>query len=217
MGYHQAGFTEILGIDIADQPNYPFDFIQSDVFHSWVKSSILSGKWDLVHASPPCQSYTPMSNRWGSGHPELIPATRSLISSRPYVIENVQGAGRDLIDPIRLTGEMFGLPTHRPRLFEVRGFKCEALPKAPRQRNPVAVYGKPDGRRLWTRKDGSELRAWDSVEQGKAALEVLWMQTADEVRESIPPRYTQYIGERFLEYQQVIASMTGKGQERAKA
>ncbi len=30
MGYHQAGF-EVTGVDIKDQPSYPFKFIKGDV------------------------------------------------------------------------------------------------------------------------------------------------------------------------------------------
>ena len=54
MGYHQAGFTEIVGVDIEPQPNYPFEFVQADVTkwpYEW-----FAAKVDLVHASPPCRS-----------------------------------------------------------------------------------------------------------------------------------------------------------------
>lgn len=62
----------------------------------------------------------------------------------------------------------------------------------------LAVYGPPDGRRLWTRKDGSDLRAWKGLESGKQALEVSWMQDWHEVREAIPPAYTEFIGKQLL-------------------
>jgi hypothetical protein len=73
-----------------------------------------------------------------------------------------------------------------------------------RQADAVAVYGKPDGRRLWDRADGSELRAWGSVEEGREALDVSWMQTELEIREAIPPAYTKFIGEQFLAQLEVV-------------
>lgn len=195
MGYSQAGFTEIVGVDINPQPNYPFDFIQGDALETRLWRNLPT--FDLIHASPPCQGYTPMSNRWGSSVPKYISAVRQTIHA-PYVIENVVGSGSELYEPMLLTGEMFGLATSRPRLFELGGWFAMSPPPMRRQADAVAVYGKPDGRRLWTRSDGSELRAWSSIDEGREALGVPWMTDELEVREAIPPAYTKYLGEQFL-------------------
>ena len=57
VGYHRAGF-EVVGVDIAAQKNYPFEFHQADALEF-----PLDG-FDVIHASPPCQAFTAMSNRW---------------------------------------------------------------------------------------------------------------------------------------------------------
>jgi DNA (cytosine-5)-methyltransferase 1 len=194
-GYIQAGFTEIVGVDIAPQPNYPFPHARRDVLevHSWELQ-----RFDLIHASPPCQAHTTMNNRWGSESPDLIGATRELLlaSGKPFVIENVPGARSLLHNPVELTGEMFGLGVYRPRLFELGGWMCLVPARPPRQLEPAAVYGKQDGRRLWTRTDGSELRV-SNLEEASVAMGIDWM-TWDEIREAIPPAYCRYLGEQFL-------------------
>jgi hypothetical protein len=195
-----AGF-HVTGVDIVDQPNYCGDhFIQGDALEPPVRLE----EFDLIHASPPCQENTPMNNRakkngWEMRWPDLIPPTRALLvaSGVPYVIENVVGA--DLRSPVMLTGEMFGLTTSRPRLFELGGWFAMSPPKMRRLADAVAVYGKADGRRLWTREDGSELRAWSSLDEGREALGVPWMQTELEIREAIPPVYTAYLGSQFVD------------------
>jgi DNA (cytosine-5)-methyltransferase 1 len=202
MGYSQAGFAEIVGVDIEPQPNYPFTFRCADWLDALHLCAELGTHFDLIHASPPCQGYTTMNNRHGSMHPKLITAVRTeirrLYPTTPYVIENVIGSGKDLDDPMMLTGDMFGLATSRPRLFELGGWFAMSPPKMCRQADAVAVYGKPDGRRLWTRADGTELRAWGSVGEGRDALGVPWMTEELEIREAIPPAYCRFIGEQFL-------------------
>jgi DNA (cytosine-5)-methyltransferase 1 len=206
MGYHRAGF-DIVGVDIEPQPNYPFEFWQMDALK--FAGTVDLTHFDLIHASPPCQEFVALSvNRWGKESarwPDLIAPTRELLekSGVPYVIENVTGARQALRAPMLLTGAMFGLSVHRPRLFELAGWFAMSPPPARRLETSVAVYGKPDGRKLWTREDGSELRAWSSLEEGREALGVPWMQTELEVREAIPPAYTKFIGEQFLEVSDV--------------
>lgn len=199
MGYSRAGFTEIVGVDMEPQPDYPFEFWQMDALD--MTDVIDLEHFDLIHASPPCQDYTAMSNRWGSKHPRLIGAVREAIRSRPYVIENVSGARSEMVAPVELTGEMFGLRVHRPRLFELGGWTCLVPARPPRQLEPVAVYGKPDGRRLFDRADGSTLTAWSSLAAGQEALGVPWISSWHQVREAIPPAHTRFIGEQFISQQ----------------
>ena len=114
MGYHRAGF-DVVGVDINPQPHYPFAFHQADALEY-----PLAG-FDAIHASPPCQRFSTMTQRWArsSSRPGPDEPTRSRLreSMLPYVIENVAGA--PLVGPIRLCGSSFGLPVRRHRLFEM--------------------------------------------------------------------------------------------------
>lgn len=209
VGYSRAGF-EVVGVDVEPQPRYPFAFVQADA----LKYAREHGRgFDAAHASPPCQFDTTMSAKHrGKGtltdrRPDLIGPTRDVLVSLgiPYVIENVPGAMRKLRSPIRLTGEMFGLGVHRPRLFESSVFLM--VPQSPtRQENPIAVYGKMDGRRLWTRADGSELRAPKTIAPAAEAMGIDWMEW-DELREAIPPAYTEFIGRQLLTHIEWLRDM----------
>lgn len=202
MGYHRAGF-DVVGVDNVPQPDYPFEFHRADAlgFLRSLGPINMPGPFDAIHASPPCQSYSAMSNRWGSDHPELIGQVRDLMPAGvPYVIENVQEARRDMREPIvRLTGAMFGLDVYRPRLFELGNWFTLSGPPPPRQSETVAVYGKPDGRHLRTRRDGSRLYAWASIEEGQRALGIDWTDDWHQIREAIPPAYTEWIGTQLLQ------------------
>lgn len=193
VGYSRAGF-EVVGIDHEPQPRFPFAFIQADALVPPVDLRA----FDLIHASPPCQAYSTMNNRHGSSGPALIEATRDMLraNGKPYVIENVAGAVRELENPILLTGEMFGLGVHRARYFECDPFLLAPEPP-PRQENAIPVYGKLDGRRLWTRKDGTELRAPSTLEPAAEAMGIDWMEW-DELREALPPAYTEWIGKQIM-------------------
>ena len=209
VGYHRAGF-DVVGVDIRPQPRYPFKFHQADAM-----TYPLDG-YDAIHATPPCQAFTQMSARWrgkggkADGYADVLTPTRERFAALPvpYIIENVPGAVRHMRPTIALHGGMFGLGVHRPRLFESNVLLLAS--KASVTRSPVGVYGKPDGRVVWRHRNNgnykgkSLIRAWKSLEEGAAAMGIDWM-TVDELREAIPPAYTEHLGTQLLAYVSAVA------------
>ena len=149
-GYQRAGFY-VIGCDIKPQPHYCGDeFYQMDAL-DFIRE--FADRADIIHASPPCQRYSVMTKgRWQDridGHPDLIAKTRELLikSGKPYIIENVVGARKELINPVMLCGTMFKLETkggsqlRRHRYFEA-SFPVGLTP--PCQHNngsAIGVYG----------------------------------------------------------------------------
>ena len=74
----------------------------------------------LINTSPPCKGYTKLMFIHGKEYPRLIALTRAALQTieKPYVIENVYDARRELINPILLCGTMFDLRVQRHRVFE---------------------------------------------------------------------------------------------------
>ena len=117
MGYSLAGF-DVVGVDIAAQPEYPFAFIQGDAL-KYAKEH--GHEFDLIHASPPCQHFTKYNNcrkDLKERYEDLIEPTRQVLIElrKPYVIENVVGA--PLLSPVVLCGSMFALDVREASLFE---------------------------------------------------------------------------------------------------
>src|SRR6478672_3944926 len=80
MGYSRAGF-DVVGVDIAPQPNYPFQVLEAEVF-TWMGDRINREQLaliDAIHASPPCQHYAGATAWRGNrnDHPDLIATTRA--------------------------------------------------------------------------------------------------------------------------------------------
>lgn len=187
MGYHRAGFR-VVGVDIEDQPNYPFDFVQSDAIEFLMKHG---HEFDAVHASPPCQAYSKTQKLQGRKHPELVALTREALQSVgvPWVIENVPGS--PLISPVMLCGCSFGLGTYRHRLFET-SFACEA-PRHLQHIRPTAKMGRRP-------KVGEMIHVvgnFSGVSVAKQAMGIDWM-TRNELSEAIPPAYTEWIGKQLI-------------------
>lgn len=197
VGYARAGF-DVVGVDISPQPDYPYEFHCMSALEALRTFDLTT--FDAIHASPPCQAHTAASNRWrgrdsaADTHTDFLPVTRAklIASGLPYVIENVPGAKKHMRDPVVISGGAFGLGVVRPRLFETNW----PLPAPPHVAVPdsVGVYGKFDGRRVWTRADGSIQRAATDLTEANEAMGTHWMTNDRSVAESIPPAYTEWIG-----------------------
>jgi DNA (cytosine-5)-methyltransferase 1 len=195
MGYHRAGF-DVVGVDIADQPNYPFPFVQADALELGYRG------FDAIHASPPCQAYTKLAAMHpGRGYPLLIEPTRALLEATglPWVIENVEGAPiahhptLDGAHGVVLCGSAWGLGVDRGELQRHRAFESNFSiePAGCRHVRPaVGVYGHggySGKHRMLYRAEAAE------------AMQIDWM-TRDEMTQAIPPAYTEYIGRFLLEH-----------------
>jgi hypothetical protein len=193
-GYQQAGFC-VLGVDINPQPHYiGCGFHQADAL-----TFPLDG-FDVIHASPPCQDY---SVGTGFGHkaqvPRLIAPTRErlLLTRVPWVIENVVGARMHLRESVELCGSMFGLGLVRHRRFEMPWYSAWPPPHVcwsndlDRDAVSVTAHGPPP---RWYRKNPG--KKW-SIQVWRDAMGIDWM-TRDELREAIPPAYTEWIGRQLL-------------------
>lgn len=197
VGFARAGF-KVTAVDIEPHAKHPeiHEFITRDALKVLADTTYLK-RFAVITAGPPCQFYTTLSNRARLEWPDLIGRVRVALRAwgGVYVIENVPGAARWMVDPITLHGGMFDLGVSRPRLFESNRYLT--VHRGKRVANPIGVYGKLDGRRLWTRADGSEQRAASSLHQARAAMGIDWMNWAD-LREAIPPAYTKYLGTQLI-------------------
>lgn len=199
VGYHQAGFTDIVGVDINPQPNYPFAFVQADVlnFMGRLTPGDARHQFDLIHASPPCQAHSTLRHSPGAGsYEDLIPATRQLLqeSGVPYVIENVPGAPLD--NPVTLCGSSVnltyeGYELRRHRLFETN-FPL-LVPPCQHKGMVLGVYGD-----LAAHKRKST-RGWKAGRQDAQQLMGIDWMNDQELVQAIPPAYTKHIGEAFIQ------------------
>ncbi|GAA2773622.1 DNA cytosine methyltransferase [Saccharopolyspora taberi] len=195
MGYHQAGFA-VVGVDIVEQPNYPFEFHQADAIE-FVKEH--GHEFDAIHASPPCQAYSLLNAYNHKVYPDLVEETRKALvaTGLPYVIENVPQA--PLLDPVILCGAMFGLQVYRHRGFET-SFPLFPLLAPPHPKHTARCirngYLPTPEAPFMSIHGGKHSKAW----QRKAAevMGVPWTTSINEVCESIPPAYTRYIGKELL-------------------
>ena len=199
IGLRWAGFTEIIGIDIAPQPRYPFDFIQADIHQLPVDIH----EFDFVWASPPCQLFS-VSSRFGDNdwqrHPNLIPITRKVLEGHPWtVIENVPGA------PLRCNVVLTGKSVDLERLERRRHFECSFC----------MFYPKPERLERWKwtmgiagtitksmcssshfyhrKANGLPGRIPNAVAKGIMGIPVIYPFTNAEIGEAVPPPMAEFI------------------------
>lgn len=213
-GYADAGW-EVLGADIADQPRYPFPFLRMDALEVLrrlvagevltfrardgreVRASLGGGvgvrKIRAAHASPPCQAHTLAWRLHKNEHPKLIAPTRELlrITGLPFVIENVEEARSELVNPELLCGASFGLETYRHRLFETNW--PLAVPDHPRHLARTTKMGRPPQPGEYMHIVGN----FSGVDRAREVMGMPWA-TRDGLREAIPPAYTEFIGRELL-------------------
>lgn len=217
MGFHLAGF-EVEGVDIAPQPDYPFKFHRADAVEFINEHG---HEYELIVGGPPCQQHTRLKHyndtadrraKYDAKWVNLIPDVREamLATGKPYVIENVEPARAELINPIPLCGHMFGLNLYRHRLFESN--IDLVAPSEPKPYHPYLCarngYLPTPERPFMSIHGGKHSWAW----QRRAAVEMgaAWIGRRDYVArrpaaaaiaticEAIPPAYTEYIGRQLM-------------------
>lgn len=212
-GYQMAGFT-VIGVDIHPQPRYIGDgFIQSDALD--ILRLLIAGEaiednhgrvWRLsdfaiVNLSPPCQPYTELPGDFRDNYEPLIADCQALAiaSGKPYVIENVSGARRELNHFIMLCGHQFGLKTYRHRFFETNPLILapphlphpEACPSSGRGKSEVHGFISVTG------NGGAPNLDMPYLDYARLAMGIDWM-NREEISEAIPPAYTAYIGRQMM-------------------
>jgi DNA (cytosine-5)-methyltransferase 1 len=215
-GYADAGF-DVTGIDTisARLRHYPFDAYQADALECLADRDF-TDLFDVIHASPPCTGYT----RGTAAIPDrldrydrLIPVVRELLEAtgKPYVIENVADAKPELRSPLQLCWTEFHTPgsvtdddgtplqMFRHRLFESNVPMMGA--GGCRHAKDVQVAGAYGGARR-NKVEAREVRKGGYVPSLAVMHQLLgtpWMSETGCFL-SIPPAYTQFIGEALMDH-----------------
>jgi|SRR3954471_1885650 DNA (cytosine-5)-methyltransferase 1 len=203
-GYTQAGFDvysvdnniEVFRSHYETRPNRR---IYNDALRILEKTG---HRYDAYHASPPCQRWC--TSTWNpQKYPNLISPVRELLSTfgKPFVIENVPNA------PLRsskmLCGTMFpDLRVYRHRDFETFGFEWET-PEEGRHTQDVYYYWdkrRKNYKQPYNGRDFIPVHGDNNatVELMRMAMGNHWM-TKKGIVQSIPWRYTEYIGKFMME------------------
>jgi DNA (cytosine-5)-methyltransferase 1 len=210
-GYARAGF-EVVGVDssVSRLEHYPFEHHQGDAIDYLLAHG---HEYDAIHASPPCTGYSrgtaALPDRL-TRYDRLIAAARGALQmvGKPWVIENVEDAKAELVNPLTLCAFEFNLTARdrdgtklymkRHRLFE-SSFLLLGAGGCSGHARSTQVAGAYGG----ARRDKHEARF---VRKGgyvpplaimRELLGTPWMSEKG-CQLSIPPVYTEHIGAQLL-------------------
>jgi DNA (cytosine-5)-methyltransferase 1 len=196
-GYYRAGF-DVVGVDHVKQPHYKFKFILADalpyLINNWLR---IEAEFDLITGGPPCQKYSDLTpDAYKAGHSDMLEHVLAFLrtKNKPYIIENVSGARRHMINPVMLCGSMFGLPIWRHRYFENNLGIFQSPAGCAHYPDPVIITG-------MTKKLRNGKRPQNTAEEKRAAMGIDWM-TEKEVTQAIPPVFTHWLGLKAIEHLQ---------------
>ena len=211
-GYADAGHL-VYGVD--SRPELEADYLKSGA-RGFLCADILEAlaapwiaKVEFIHVSPPCQHYSQMSRcrpDLAAQYPDLIGPVRELLnaSGKPWVIENVEAAGRWMKDPVTLCGFQFGREMYRHRLFEAGGGLVLGAPPVPpagmagRRKScgwPHPVAAAKAGH--WVPGKFVSVSGHERRGPVNAAMGISWMRDREDVAEAIPPAFTEWIGRQL--------------------
>lgn len=181
-------------------PYPPGEFIQADALDYLLHHG---SEYDAIHASPPCQDHTALTNVTGKRHGTgwMLPATLHYLNlfyrHTPWVVENVPGSGIE--NQLRLCGTEFELHVTSSRdgqtcwlrrhryfasnlpLWGAGGCHCTG-------KRIIGVYGHGEGAR----------REKGTLRDRRKVMGINWM-TRDQLAQAIPPAYTEHIGRQIIE------------------
>lgn len=210
LGYSRAGMT-VFGVDTDHKrlKRYPFENEQADALEFLAK---YGGDFDFIHASPPCTGYSIATSALPDRlerYDRLIPAVRDLLDAtgKPYVIENVYNARKEMLSPSLLCGRMFDLSAvdtdgtklvmDRHRMFETNWGLI--APTHEKHDTSLQVAGSYGGARR-DKVEARKIRKGGYVPSIPVQQELLGITHMSEkgMWLSIPPVYSEYIGRQFL-------------------
>ena len=194
MGYYLAGF-DVIGVDLKPQKQYPFPICRRESL-SVLSDDRLLAEVDLIHASPPCQSETPLRHATGRVYDDLLTPTLALLSRirKPWIVENVESTLK-MSGAITLCGTHFNLGASGRVLKRHRKFLSNHRLPDP---GPCWCADKLVGGVYGALTGGPMKRGWKfSPDEARIAMGIDWMSRKG-LALAIPPDYTRWVAEQFI-------------------